>query len=179
MTVRGVPDMPSRNDAGRTQECQRPSSADPAALGLSLVETLIVLAILALSASLVILTLPDMQGRKDPVRELETFLETAEQRALVTGRPVALIRGQKGTGLAILNHGSWQTIPNANLPRGLSVEPAYPGEEQDKEAPSPLIIFDPLGHTAPVSLILISETQRRSVTFGADGEVREGKDNDF
>jgi general secretion pathway protein H len=104
---------------------------DPREAGLTLVEMLVVLAIVGVMAGLVVLSAGSGRGHGAEIeaRRLAARLDLAADEAMVTGRPVAFIGSRSGYRFLMQRAGQWrdETAPALepySLPSGLSLEGA-------------------------------------------------------
>lgn len=145
---------------------------DPQA-GLSLVEIMVTLSIIAVATTLILLTIPTRHVFKQESDRLRETLEQAANRAMVTGQPVGLVVEGQHYAPAIWQNGAWRLMESHQLPNDISLRidgktPAVPEEGED---PAPAVIFDPLGHTLPVALELSRSGVLTSLTLLPDGRV--------
>lgn len=141
--------------------------------GLSLVEVMVTLSIVAIATSLIVLTLPRAQPQKQAVGLLREALERTAERAMITGQPSGMVFEQGRYSPAIWQDETWRLIGGQNLPAGMTI--LIDGETlraaEASEAPVPAVIFDPLGHTQPVAIDLVRNDFVTRLTLGADGKV--------
>ncbi|ABI75938.1 general secretion pathway protein H [Hyphomonas neptunium ATCC 15444] len=145
---------------------------DPEA-GLSLVEIMVTLSIIGVATTLILLTIPARPLHKQEADRLQEALEQTAGRSLVTGQPMGLIiEGQSYTP-AIWQNGNWRPLQSYQLPSGIrfEIDGKAPMAPEEGETALPAVIFDPLGHTAPVSIELVRNNSRTSLTLLADGRV--------
>ena len=142
--------------------------------GLSLVEIMVTLSIVAIATTLILLTIPTRHVFKQESDRLREALEQAANHALITGQPVGLIVEPHSYSPALWQNGSWRPLEKYQLPKDISIriegEPPAPREED--EDPIPAVIFDPLGHTPPVSVELHRNGVLTGLTLLPDGSVR-------
>ena len=141
--------------------------------GISLVEMMVTLSIIALATSLVLLTLPIRPQYKQEAGRLHDALEQMASRANVSGLPMGLVIEDGTYSLAIWQDGNWRVVRSQQLPGDIRVQidgkPSIPAE--DGRPVVPAVIFDPLGHTQPVSIELIRSDVLTSLTLRSDGKV--------
>jgi general secretion pathway protein H len=122
--------------------------------GFTLVELVVAIAIIGISAAAIVLSLP---GNGDAARQsaqrLAAHASAARDAAILTGRPVTFTTGAAG----------WQAgdQPPVRLPAGQSLaqEPAGP------------ILFDPTGLATPARLAIRQGDASASVTITAAGAI--------
>ena len=144
------------------------------AAGFTLVELLIVLAILAAAATTVVLTLPDERGQLR--RQAERFaarLQHAEQEAVLTNRRIAVRLDAQGYGFRVQRAGQWQPLEAAGLESAVWDERVTPILDQGDGL---VARFDPAGLTEPLRLVLALDEARVAVILEASGKVRVSDD---
>ncbi len=101
----------------------------PREAGLTLVEMLVVLAIVGVMAGAVILSAGSANGHGPEIeaRRLAARLELAADETMVTGRPIAFLRDGKGYRFVAWQAGRWQddaapALEPHKLPSGLRIE---------------------------------------------------------
>lgn len=137
--------------------------------GMSLVETMVVMSIVALSATLIALTLPRRDPAGDTLRHMQALARTAEDAARLTGQPVGIMFEPGRLWIAVWRAGSWQSAEGGrlSLPAGVVVEARKDRPDHVPESQIwPLIIFDPLGHTEPTEVRLVNGDLSQDVTLG-------------
>lgn len=143
--------------------------------GFSLVELMVVLALMALAATAVMLTIP---GEERTVRteadRLAARLAAARDIAVVEGRSVAVNFAPSGYGFERRVEGAWQPLP------GRAFEQRnWPGDLHfaagDGQATA-RILFDRVGTSpTPQSVLLSGGDVREVVRISATGEVSRGE----
>ena len=154
-----------------TQPLRAPAG-DPQA-GLSLVEIMVTLSIIAVATTLILLTIPTRHVFKQESDRLRETLQQAANRAMVTGQPVGLVVEGHSYSPAIWQNGTWRLMENHPLPKdiGIRIDGKPPAVREKGEDPAPAVIFDPLGHTLPVALELSRNGVLTSLTLLPDGSV--------
>lgn len=143
--------------------------------GLSLVEVLVALSIVALATTIITLTLAGPPPRARESERLRATLEQTADRALVTGRPAAILVDGRTYTAAIWQDGSWRTLPGASrtLPAGMTLtaprerQAGYSGQGDDE----PALIFDPLGHSGFAVIDLVRGGAVTRFTALPDGRI--------
>lgn len=136
--------------------------------GFTLVELLIVVAILGLAAGAVVLSVPDP---RPPVgAEAERFaarLVRAREEALLTNRSIAVETTASGYGFSQFDGVEWSPLTDG--PFGEEVWEA----ETSAVLPSPVlrVVFDPTGAAEPATVSLSRDGQSSTVTIDGAGEV--------
>lgn len=135
--------------------------------GFTLVELLMVVAIIGLAAGAVVLSVPD--PRPSVAEDAERFaarLTRAREEAILSNRPVAVQVGPTGYGFAAYDGIRWSDLDEG---------PFGPEDWTEGTAPEPTVarlVFDPTGVAEPGAIILTREGRRRTVTVDGAGEVR-------
>lgn len=134
--------------------------------GFTLVELLMVVAIIGLAAGAVVLSVPD--PRPSVAEDAERFaarLSRAREEAILTNRPVAVDATQAGYGFMVFDGSAWSAL--AEGPFGPETWAAG-----TTVAPSEIrVVFDPTGVAEPGTLTLTRERNSRSITVDGAGEV--------
>ena len=128
--------------------------------GFTLVELMVVIAILGLAATALVLAIPDPGGSLQA--EAERFAAralAARDAAIVDSRAVTLQVGAGGYDVASRRGGQWRSVH-------------YDWAASTQVAPSGRVRFDPTGLADPMSLTLRRGKRRVAIEIGHDGEVR-------
>ena len=143
--------------------------------GFTLVELMVVLAILALAATAVVLTIP---GEERTVRSeadrLAARLAAARDVAVIEGRSVAVHLAPSGYGFERRIEGAWQPLPGRafaqrNWPQGVRFQS---GDGQGAAR----VLFDRVGTSpTPQTVMLSGGNAREVVRVTATGEVSRGE----
>lgn len=157
-TARAVP--PGRRKAGTS--------------GFTLVELMVVLAIMALAATAVVLTIA---GEERTVRSeadrLAARLAAARDMAVIEGRSVAVHFAPSGYGFERRIDGTWQPLPGRAFEQR-----AWPADvrfDAESGRGAARILFDRVGTSpTPQSLRLSGGSAREIVRVSAMGEVSRG-----
>ena len=135
--------------------------------GFTLVELLMVVAILGLAAGAVVLAVPD--PRPAVGAEAERFaarLSRARDEAVLSNRPVAVEVTPSGYAFAVFDGRAWSALSDG---------PFRPETWQPATAVSPAegarFVFDPTGVAEPATLMLARDGKGRTVTVDGAGEV--------
>lgn len=138
--------------------------------GFSLVELMVVVALIGLMASAVALTLPDPRGRlEDEAARLAARLTLARDESVLTGRATAVRLDEQGYGFLRRQGGVWTPLDEAPfrpMAWGEGVRPSLDGR-------GPLVIaFDPTGLADPAQVRLARGDRAAAIRIEPSGEVR-------
>ena len=149
--------------------------ARPPANGFTLVELMVVLAIMALAATAVVLTIP---GEERTVRSeadrLAARIAAARDVAVIEGRSVAVTFAPSGYGFERRIAGEWQPLPGRAFERrNWSGNVRF--EAGDGRGAARLL-FDRVGTSpTPQAIVLAGGDAREVVRVSATGEVSRGQ----
>lgn len=143
--------------------------------GFTLVELMVVLAILGLAATAVVLTIPG-EGRtvRHEADRLAARLAAARDMAVVEGRGVAVNFAPSGYGFERRVAGAWQPLPGRafaqrNWPSGIGFA-SSDGQGDTR------LLFDRIGTSpTPQAIVLTGGDAREIVRVSATGEVTRGE----
>ncbi|HEY0926098.1 GspH/FimT family pseudopilin [Brevundimonas sp.] len=145
------------------------ATGDKARQGFTLVELLMVVAIIGLAAGAVVLTLPD--PKPAVATEAETFaarLVRAREEAILTNRSVAVEATTQGYAFSTFDGLQW--TPLADGP--FRAEAWSEGATVSPVESAVRVVFDPSGVADPARLTLAREGRSRTVSVDGAGEVR-------
>jgi len=141
--------------------------------GFTLVELMVVIAIIGITTAIVSLSLPDPQGRLTD--EAETFAARAiatRDNAIIESRDMSLWITRNGYGIERRRRGQWQPVSERpfepmRFNAGTSAIVGATGRQR--------VAFDTTGAIAtPVTVTLVRDSARATVTFSGDGAIRVG-----
>ncbi|MEZ5893089.1 MAG: type II secretion system minor pseudopilin GspH [Parvularculaceae bacterium] len=155
--------------------------------GVSLVEILIVLAIIAMVAGLAVASAPP--GRSDARKAADKFaavVDRAAQSVVTSGSVIGLDAQPSGYSFYLYERGAWKlaetTFPKGAFPSDVTVaietqepekrnEPERKKRDDDKKTPNPAIRFAPTGETSPFTAYFQVRAERFAVTLDSAGNV--------
>ncbi|MGV8929374.1 MAG: GspH/FimT family pseudopilin [Brevundimonas sp.] len=137
--------------------------------GFTLVELMMVVAIIGLAAGAVVLSVPD--PRPSVAADAERFaarLSRARDEAVLSNRPVAVEASTTGYGFSVFDGADW--APLTDGPFGTET---WAAGTMVTPAGGPVrMVFDPTGVADPATLTLARDRNSRTVTVDGAGEVR-------
>ena len=137
--------------------------------GFTLVELMVVIAVIGIASAAVVLAMPDPRGRlMDEAARFATRTRAAHEAAIVDGRPVSLWITREGYGFDAWRGGRWSPADVA----GLKVARWNDGTRASGLVRE-RVTFDPTGLAdRPLTVALVREGTRAEVAIAADGTVR-------
>lgn len=135
-------------------------------MGFTLVELMVVIAIIGVAAGAVLLSMPD--PRPTLAVEAERFaarLTLAREEAVMTNRPVALRAEAAGYGFESFDGAAWTPLTGVLAPTAWGEGTAVAG------AGAARAVFDPTGGSDAASVRLEREGQAVTVAIDGAGEV--------
>ena len=158
----------ARSARPRRVDKAEPRDRGPNKQGFTLVELLMVVAIMGLAAGAVVLSVPD--PRPSVAEDAERFaarLSRARQESILSNRPVAVEATAAGYGFAVFDGTAWSALDEG--PFGPETWTA--GTTVAPSAPPVRIVFDPTGVADPASLTLTRDRHSRTIAVDGAGEV--------
>ena len=160
-----------------TSETGRPSKLVARAAGFTLLEVMVVVAIIGVMLVVVRISLPDRAADALKI-EAQRFVQTlndCRDTAVLSGSPTAIRIDVGSYGLQRYHHG-WQALParGADAPRSLpdEVELSVPPVRGAKVESGPAVVCLPSGETRLAAITLTHRRERGYYRFhdNADGE---------
>ena len=141
--------------------------------GFTLVELMIVLAIIGVMTGVVMLTMPDPRGRLlDSGERFAARVQVARDAAVIDGREMALSIDPLGYRFEQRRRGEWTAAPQRELARGEWGEGVGIAIGRDSRK---RIIIDTTGLVSePVTVTLRRDGEQLAIAIGQDGVVRVG-----
>jgi len=143
--------------------------------GFTLVELMVVLAIMALAAVAVVLTIPgEERNVRSEADRLAARLAAARDVAVIEGRGVAVNFAPSGYGFERRIEGAWQPLPGRAF-----AQRSWPGDVRfvagDGQGAA-RILFDRVGTSpTPQAIVLSGGDAREVVRVSATGEISRGQ----
>lgn len=144
--------------------------------GMSLVEVLVALFILALASAAIVMTLPRQPSRLDrEVARLELAIDRLADEAIASGEVRAIRLGEDEYAAEAWRDSRWvalrrsaHTLPS---PLAISVSTSRRGLQESDPKDWPHIVADATGIVSAQPLTLIEGTDRRVLTVSSSGMV--------
>jgi general secretion pathway protein H len=137
--------------------------------GVTLVELLVVVAVIATAVGAVVLALPDPRGAlSDEAETLAARLSAARDSAILARRSVAVRFDEQGYAVERREPAGWVAMPGRafaarDWPPGVTVELTPPGQAR--------VRFDATGLATPATVQLLRDGMAVAVTVDPAGEV--------
>lgn len=143
------------------------------AAGFTLVELMVVIAIIGLMSATVVLTMADPRGRvSSDVDRFAGRVHAARNTAIIAGRPVALWVSSGAYGFERRAQGAWEPITEGPL-----VSHDWSGETRAElgQRTRLRVMFDSIGRAdQPLDFSLARDGQQLRVRMDLDGKVTSG-----
>jgi general secretion pathway protein H len=145
------------------------TSAIGTAEGFTLVELMVVLVIVGLTAAAVVLAMPDPGGglRAEALR-LAARTDAARERAMLDHRPVALVLREGGYGFELRTDGEWRALSE----RPFVAQDWSAGTRASLDGGESRIVFDSTGFAEPARLRLARGKEEAQVEVSDGGRIR-------
>jgi len=136
--------------------------------GFTLVELMVVLVIVGLTAAAVVLAMPDPRGalRGEALR-LAARADAARERAMMDNRPVALVLKDGGYGFEWRREGEWRPVGE----RPFIEQRWSEGTRAAMEGGESRIVFDSTGFAEPARIRLIRGKEEAQVEVTDGGRI--------
>jgi general secretion pathway protein H len=139
--------------------------------GFTLVELMVVIAIMALATSVVALSFPPSNAHvRVQAEALAARMLAARDAAIIEGRDMAVTIDAQGSRIERRRRGQWQAAPGRAFGPGMW----KPGTQAQLSGPPQRIVFDTTGNAAPATVTLADGARRATVSVTADGAIRVG-----
>lgn len=134
--------------------------------GFTLVELMVVIAIMALATSVVALSLPPSNAHvRVQAEALAARMLAARDEAILQSRDMAVTVDAQGSGVERRRRGAWQPVSERPFERSVWREGTQASGPQR-------IVFDSVGTTEPASVTLVDGTAQATIAISADGTIR-------
>jgi general secretion pathway protein H len=149
------------------------SKRDRKSAGFTLVELMVVLVILGLASAAVVMTIPDPNGRVlDDMQRFAARVSAARDNAIIEARPMSVWVAPSGYGFAQRIEGDWVPLDDEPF---VTTDWRHQAIALVGSNGPARIVFDTTGAAvAPLTVTLVRNDARSSVTVAANGEVTIG-----
>ena len=140
--------------------------------GMTLVEAMVALFIMALASSMIVLSMPPRPAPIEvAVYKLADLAETARSAALVKGSWTGIAQENERYQIVTFQNGDWvvSRAPPMRIEGELQFE-----EERERGDTSPILQFGPTGTAREETLTLIIGTNERWVSVSRSGDIAIG-----
>lgn len=159
-----------------------PMSATGNSWGFTLVETLVVLVIIGLLASVVTLAMPDRRvGAREEARTLAARATLGAQESILSSTPIGLVLTPQGYSFSRWRAGRWTPVPDdktfASRTWGEGLEVIYteskarPVTGRTKPPILPAVVFQSSGIATPFKVTLTKDREVWAVSGNERGEI--------
>ena len=140
---------------------------------MTLVEVMLVLFIIGIASTVVVMTLPPQETpARSTANDLARTLQTAQDRAILTGNPIGVTLKDQTIGTAIWRGSAWQADRQVlRIPRTVDLR-LLNAVSNDEALDVPAIIFDATGVNSELSFRIDGRREAIDLTFKATGEVQ-------
>ena len=143
--------------------------------GMTLVEVMMVIFIIGLATTVAVITLPPREAAEARMlRQVETALGQAQDRAVLTGEVIGLQQTEAGFELLSWTGEEWLLLQGGllRLPADVEVEILPPEDQRRNGRDAPArIVFNPLGRAEPITLSVSWRGWSERIALNTDGEV--------
>jgi general secretion pathway protein H len=159
--------------------------AIPRHAGFSLIEMLVVVAVVGLLSVVVVLTMPTSGGAaREDARRFAARAQVAAQESIISGKPIGLAVDDQAYRFYRFRNGEWQAADAAgplvenhwDEDVSLSVQPPMPAKSDDPEERQqqpyvPGVIFNPIGAVTPFRVAVSAGSQRYIIASTPRGDI--------
>lgn len=137
--------------------------------GFTLVELMVVVAIIGLMSAAVVMVMPDPRGDlRLEAEQLAARAGAARDAAIIEAKPTALLLGPAGYGFSRRTRGQWVPITQKPLEQRAWREGVRALTSREGEA---RVVFDSTGLADPATVTLLRDDMRIRVRIGPDGAI--------
>ncbi|MDX2143249.1 MAG: type II secretion system minor pseudopilin GspH [Rhodospirillaceae bacterium] len=160
------------------------------ARGFTLIEVVMVTAIIGLTTATVIWSLSPNGGADEAARRFAARAALAAQDSVIAGRPTGIDVDAEGYRFLRLRKGQWAEIrgdrhfepsvwgPELDVSVAMTAATRIPARKTDSSPRPPLIVFDPTGLATPFRLAVTVRDHRLDVSGDERGHIEVQKNAD-